>query len=256
MRMMQEQPGHRDSVLLDAVTELQRGTDDLPIWVALAAQSGGPVLECGAGTGRVLAVLLEAGVDAYGIEHSEEARQVGLRRLQAMGFDGPRHLSPGDMTCFSHDRRYRLVVIPLNTVALLSDEDFHSTLRCIEGHLHSEGELAFDLDLRVVPPEGADPGGWKTEATSIQIGEGKAHLSQWFKKTSEGQWQVEHHFDHADGSHSTVQLSLVVRSLERVTELLGEAGWTVRMALDEHGGTVDRESRISFVLSRPDQVAD
>jgi ubiquinone/menaquinone biosynthesis C-methylase UbiE len=35
-------------------------TEDLPFWLKLAQQQGGPVLELGCGTGRVLIPLIQA----------------------------------------------------------------------------------------------------------------------------------------------------------------------------------------------------
>ncbi len=236
--------------LFDAVTALLRGEDDLPFWQFLATQAGGPILECGAGTCRVLAPLLKAGVDAYGLELSEERLCAGRLRLKALGGDASQRLLPGDMTDFSHPRRYRLVLIPLNTVALLSDEALDATLKCIRKHLHPEGELAFDLDLQLVPPDGANEG-WVTEWQPIDVNGRPAQLRQRFQSKPGGGWDVEQAFRLSDGSDASINLSLVVRSLSRMTELLAGAGWRIRLARDEGGKEVTESSRIAFVLANP-----
>lgn len=41
---------------------------DVPFWVEVAKRAGGPVLEAGCGTGRILLRLIEAGADADGFE--------------------------------------------------------------------------------------------------------------------------------------------------------------------------------------------
>ena len=242
-------PTHAD--LFDAVTTLFRGEEDLPIWQFLATQAGGPVLECGAGTCRVLAPLLKAGVDAYGLELSDERLCAGRLRLQALGGDASHRLVAGDMTDFSHPRRYRLVLIPLNTVALLSDEKFQATLKCIRRHLHPEGELALDVDLRIVLPEGAALGGWVTEWQPINVGGEPAEFRQRFQKGQRGAWAVEQTCRFDDGTEMAINLSLVIRSLRRLTELLAGAGWTVRLALDEKGEELKPSSRIVFLLAKP-----
>ena len=42
--------------------------DDLPFWLALAAETGGPVLDIGAGTGRVTLELAAAGTAVVGLD--------------------------------------------------------------------------------------------------------------------------------------------------------------------------------------------
>lgn len=60
---------------------------DIPYWLKVAREAGGPLLELGCGTGRVLMRLLEAGADADGLDASvpmiehfrAKAQPVGLR---------------------------------------------------------------------------------------------------------------------------------------------------------------------------------
>jgi SAM-dependent methyltransferase len=252
--MVATQTEHNDANLLDAVTDLLRGSADLPIWTALATQSGGPVLECGAGTGRVLGFLLEAGLDAYGIELSDSVLQTGREALAHLNPTYPVRLLHGDMTAFDHDRRYRLVILPLNTVALLSDEEVIATLDCARRHLEPGCELALELDLHVVRPREAtepDSESWETPPRPISLAGRVSTLRQSFERVEGGAWRVTHRFQHPGGSTSNVALDLTVRSLEEITKLLGRAGWTVRLSVDEHGEAVSEQSRIAFVITRP-----
>ncbi len=242
--------------LFDAVTALLRGEDDLPFWQFLATRSPGPVLECGAGTGRILAPLLKAGVDAYGLELSEERLCAGRSRLQALGADASRRLLPGDMTDFSHPRRYRLVLIPLNTISLLTDDQLEATLGCIRKHLHPVGELVFDVDLRIVLPEEASRGGWVTSWQSLNVGGEPAKFRQRFQREQKGAWAIEQSCRFNDGSEIAINLQLLIRSLERVTELLTGAGWEIQVARDEGGREVTASSRIAFVVAKPSSIPD
>ncbi len=45
--------------------------EDLPTWRALAAETGGPVLDVGAGTGRVTLDLAAQGVAVVGLDREE-----------------------------------------------------------------------------------------------------------------------------------------------------------------------------------------
>ena len=47
-----------------------RERSDIPFWVEMAQASGGPVLEIGCGTGRVLIPIARAGIDITGIDLS------------------------------------------------------------------------------------------------------------------------------------------------------------------------------------------
>lgn len=250
-------PKHNDASLLDAVTAHLRGHSDLPIWGAIAQASGGPVLECGTGTGRVLGFLLEAGADAYGIESDESVLQIGQAHLASLNADHPSRLLLGDMTDFSHERRYRLILIPLNTVALLPDHQLIAALDCIRDHLQPGCDLGLDLDLQVVPPANSGPTEWTTEPQPVALRGGQAaQLWQTFRRAEGDRWEVTHHFDHEDGDVSTVSLSLVVRSLPQLTEVLDRAGWGVRSSIDEHGREVSEKSRLAFVLARPHPPTD
>ena len=53
--------------------------EDLPFWLKLANQQGGPVLELGCGTGRVLLPLARGGFQTVGLDNDLEM----LRFLQA-----------------------------------------------------------------------------------------------------------------------------------------------------------------------------
>ena len=129
-------------LLDDAVTRSGRGLDDVAVWAAFGSMTGGPVLELGAGTARVLQGLLEAGLDADGIEIDPDVRAVGLERLRDAGVaDAGARLRLGDMRAFDLRRRYALTVIAFNTLALLDDRDALRALQCAREHARSATAL-------------------------------------------------------------------------------------------------------------------
>ncbi|MEO5372785.1 MAG: class I SAM-dependent methyltransferase [Alphaproteobacteria bacterium] len=122
--------------------------DHLPFYVALAVESGGPVLELGCGTGRVALAIAEAGVEVVGLDlapamlaQAEAARARATGPVQArLGFE------QGDMTDFDLGRRFALVLVPFRSFQeLLTVHDQRSALACIRGHLEPGGRLAADL---------------------------------------------------------------------------------------------------------------
>src|SRR4249920_7709 len=90
--------------------------EDLPLWRALAGEAGGPVLDVGAGTGRVTLDLAGAGapvvaLDAEGpLLEALAHRATGLPVETVVG--DARELALGD-------RRFALVLVPMQTIQLL-----------------------------------------------------------------------------------------------------------------------------------------
>lgn len=121
--------------------------EDIPFYVREAAQSGGPVLELGCGTGRVTLPIARSGVDVVGLDNSEgmleQAR--GKARLLEDGHGGI-DLRSGDMRDFSLGRTFPLVIIPFRGfLALLSVEDQVRCLAGIREHLEPGGRLIFNV---------------------------------------------------------------------------------------------------------------
>lgn len=124
--------------------------DDIAYWVAQAARLGSPVLDLGAAAGRVTVPLARAGAEVWALDASE-AMVAELHRAAAGEPPEVRariHPVHADMRTFSLDRRFRLVVIAMNTLqALTAPRDQVACLRAVERHLADDGELIFDVAL-------------------------------------------------------------------------------------------------------------
>jgi SAM-dependent methyltransferase len=91
---------------------------DLPLWRELAAAAGGPVLDIGAGTGRVALDLAARGHDVWAVDAdpalvdalAERARERGLR-VQTTAADGRTLELPG--------ARFALAIAPMQVMQLL-----------------------------------------------------------------------------------------------------------------------------------------
>lgn len=119
-------------------------TADLDFYLGLARAAGGPALDVGCGTGRVLLRALEAGLDMDGLDASADML-AGLAANAAARGLRPR-VTLGDMRGFQMDRRYACVVIPFNAFAHnLSADDQIAALRACHEHLRPGGRLAFDV---------------------------------------------------------------------------------------------------------------
>jgi SAM-dependent methyltransferase len=119
-------------------------TADIPFWVGRAKQARGPVLEAGCGTGRVLIPVLEAGVDAEGLDLHPGMLEVLRKKAAARGLAPRVHLA--DMRDFTMERRFALIIVPFRAfMHLLTTEDQLRALRCMREHLVAGGALVLDL---------------------------------------------------------------------------------------------------------------
>ena len=121
------------------------------LYGSFARSVSGPVLELGAGTGHVLAELLRRGVDAFGLELEPAMLARGRQHLRYNGVrDAKSRLVVGDMFDFSHARRYGAVILPYNTIAMVTEPaDIARLLAAVADHMLPGGELMFDMSLPV-----------------------------------------------------------------------------------------------------------
>lgn len=125
-----------------------RDRPDVNFFVDLARDSGGPVLELGCGTGRVLIPTAGAGIDIVGLDLSTEMLAICRRRLAAepQAVQARARLVQADMRQFEFSERFRLATIPFRPFQhLLTVDDQLACLECVHRHLTSDGRLLVDV---------------------------------------------------------------------------------------------------------------
>jgi SAM-dependent methyltransferase len=133
----------------------KRHTHDLAFYVALARKARGPVLELGAGTGRVTLALARAGVSVVGLDQSRDMLAQARERIARE----PRtvreciELRRGDLRSVRLRRRFALVIAPFNLfMHLYTRRDLERGLATVRAHLEPRGRFALDV---LVPDLGA-----------------------------------------------------------------------------------------------------
>jgi SAM-dependent methyltransferase len=113
---------------------------DLALWRELAAAAGGPVLDLGAGTGRVAVDLAARGHDVVALDSDPgllaalAARAESVTTVQA------------DARSFALDIRFALVLAPMQLAQILGGHDGRvAMLRCVHAHLSPGGLFAAAL---------------------------------------------------------------------------------------------------------------
>jgi len=121
---------------------------DIDFYVDLARQSGGPVLELGCGTGRVLLPIARAGIDIVGLDLSSYMLDVCRKKIgrEAVDVQDRIQLVQGDMRSFDLERSFPLITIPFRGFQhLLEVEDQMACLKTVRQHLESRGLFVLDI---------------------------------------------------------------------------------------------------------------
>jgi SAM-dependent methyltransferase len=124
--------------------ECGRYDADLALWRELAAAAGGPILDVGAGTGRVTLDLARRGHDVTALDLDAALLAELQRRAAAEGLRVPTVVA--DASDFSLPRRdFALVMAPMQTVQLLRPTGRLGFLRCARAHVAPGGHVAIAL---------------------------------------------------------------------------------------------------------------
>ncbi len=127
---------------------------DVPFWLALAGRENGPVVEWGAGTGRIAVPLATAGHDITAVDLSEAMVERGRKKEEDIRW------AVGDMRTAQLDRRYGLAVCGFNSfLCLLTPEDVLAFLRNAREHLEPGGLLGLEVSAFSAEELAEEPGG-------------------------------------------------------------------------------------------------
>lgn len=223
--------------------------EDLPLWRSLAASHGDPVLDVGAGTGRVALDLARAGYRVTALDRDPELIDALEQRLA----DNSEIVRDMCQTVIADarefdlgDRRFPLAIVPMQTIQLLGGPEGRAAfLRCAHRHLEPGGVLAMAiaevLDLYEVvdgfaPPlpdvRELDGTVYSSQPTAVRAESGGFVLERQRETVApRGERTVEHDLIRLDG--------ITTRGLEREASAAGftPAGRTSVAATNDYSGS-------------------
>lgn len=121
---------------------------DVAFFVEAAQAAGGPVLEVGCGTGRVLIPTARAGVDIIGLDASPQMLAVCRDKLRQEPAEvhARVRLVEADMRHFALGHTFHLVTLPFRPFQhVLTVEEQLACLTCLHRHLVPGGRLILDI---------------------------------------------------------------------------------------------------------------
>lgn len=131
----------------DSVQVYEKRTD-VQFFVDAAAAAGGPVLEAGCGTGRVLLPCARAGARMTGLDLSDGMLKLLHAKLEKEPADVRARVNivKGDMRDFALNERFALAQIPFRPFQhLLTVPEQRACLQSIRRHLVPGGRLILDV---------------------------------------------------------------------------------------------------------------
>lgn len=121
---------------------------DASFYVDLAKEVGGPVLEIGCGTGRVLLPTARAGIQIHGLDNSRPMLDVLQGKAGQESADVQKRITlhSGDMRDFRLNCTFSLVTSPFRPMQhMFTVADQVAALKSAAAHVAKEGILAFDV---------------------------------------------------------------------------------------------------------------
>jgi SAM-dependent methyltransferase len=170
--------------------------EDLPLWRSRAREAGGPVLDVGAGTGRVTLDLAAHGAKVVGLDRDAALLEAHERRADGL----PVETVAGDARELALGRRFALILHPMHTLQLLGGPRGRAEFlsRALE-HLEPGGRLAaalgdaldcFDEEHDLPPPpDVCEVGGvrYSSQLLAVTDEDGRAAIHRRREIAAEGE---------------------------------------------------------------------
>ena len=212
---------------------------DISFYLECARESGGPVLELGCGTGRILIPTAAAGSAIVGLDCSEAMLAKCREKLAAQPpqAQARARLERFDMARFTLGETYTLITIPFRGLQhLLRAADQLACLDCVRRHLAPGGRLVFDV-FQVDPQRTYDPAFYQ-EAEEVPeqiLPDGRrfrraSRILAYHRAAQVNEIELIHYVTHPDGRQERLTERFQFRYFYRfeVEHLLARAGFQLQ----------------------------
>ena len=191
---------------------------DRAFYRAIIEQRGGPALDVGCGTGRLLLDYLQKGLDVDGVDNSPDMLGICRDKAAAAGLDLSARLFAHEMDVLALPRRYATIFVPSSTFQLLTDPSAGARAMVrFHAHLEPRGVLVMSFMSKLWP-------GWRTpaqmqwsdwfmlaEARRPEVGD---TIRRWIRTRYDHDQQLQHE----ENRYEVVRQGVVIHS-----ELLGRS---------------------------------
>jgi SAM-dependent methyltransferase len=154
---------------------------DLPLWRELARRAAGPVLDVGAGTGRVALRLAAAGHEVAALDRDAELLDALAARARDAGLEVETFVA--DATAFDlGGRRFALIAVPMQTIQLFPDAAARGGFFASARRALAPGGLvalaiadaleAFEEEAAMPLPDLGEADGWRYVSQPVAVREG------------------------------------------------------------------------------------
>lgn len=124
--------------------DMQNDMEDVEFYLDLLQEYGGPALDAGCGTGRLLLAFAREGFECAGFDTSEEMLNIARRKfaLESPEVQDRVDISYGDMRDFQLNKKFNVAMFGCNTFQhLLTNDEQDQALQRVREHLTDEGRL-------------------------------------------------------------------------------------------------------------------
>jgi ubiquinone/menaquinone biosynthesis C-methylase UbiE len=152
------QPAYEYFGMLARYWDLLRGDtsrwSDRALFLELVQEFGGPILDVGCGTGRLLLEFMTLGFDIDGVDNSPEMLALCRQKAAAQGLDPRLYLQEAQE--LDIPRQYRVILVPSSSFQLLlTPDDAQAAMQRFYAHLQPGGYLVMPFFIITAKPEQA-----------------------------------------------------------------------------------------------------
>jgi len=241
--------------------------EDVQFFIDHTIASGGPVLELGCGTGRVLIPTARAGVPITGLDMAEPMLDRLRSKLPAESDEVRARIDivQADMCDYDLGRRYAMAMIPFRPFQhLVAVEEQLGCLRCANRHLELNGKLIIDMfQLNHQTVSGSEWKEWRQDLDAHELPEGRT-ISRRHRRTAVHKAEqvmdveIEYEIASPDGSTERVLHAFPFRWFYRyeIEHLLARCGFGVSEIVGDFDGSpfADDSPQMIFIAEKLNEL--